>query len=32
MDSRGNDLLRKEKSLEEIHELREKLYKMDEKV
>jgi transcription termination factor Rho len=29
--SRGNGLLKEEKSLEEIHEIREKLSKMDEK-
>jgi len=29
--SRGNGLLKEEKSLEEIHKIREKLYEMDEK-
>jgi transcription termination factor Rho len=28
--SRGNGLLKEEKSLEEIHKIREKIYKMDE--
>ncbi|MHA1660969.1 MAG: hypothetical protein ACTSUT_17805 [Promethearchaeota archaeon] len=31
MYSRGNGILKEEKSLEEIHKIREKLYKMDEK-
>ena len=31
MYSRGNGLLKEEKSLEEIHEIREKIYGMDEK-
>ncbi len=30
MYSRGNGLLKEEKSLEEIHKIREKIYKMDE--
>jgi len=29
MYSRGNGLLKEEKSLEEIHKIREKLYEMD---
>jgi len=29
--SRGNGLLKEEKSLEEIHKIREKIYAMDEK-
>ena len=29
--SRGNGLLKEEKSLEEIHKIREKIYEMDEK-
>jgi hypothetical protein len=28
--SRGNGILKEEKSLEEIHRIREKLYKMDD--
>jgi hypothetical protein len=28
--SRGNGLVKEEKSLEEIHKIREKIYKMDE--
>ncbi len=31
MYSRGNGLLKEEKSLEEIHKIREKLYEMEEK-
>jgi len=31
MYSRGNALIKEEKSLEEIHKIREKLYKMDKK-
>ncbi len=31
MYSRGDGILKEEKSLEEIHKIREKLYKMDEK-
>ncbi len=31
MHTRGNGLLKEEESLEEIHKIREKLYKMDEK-
>ncbi|TXT62382.1 MAG: hypothetical protein BAJALOKI3v1_600003 [Promethearchaeota archaeon] len=30
MYSRGNGILKEEKSLEEIHRIREKLYKMDD--
>ena len=30
MYSRGKGLLKEEKSLEEIHKIREKIYKMDE--
>ena len=30
MYSRGNGLLKEEKSLEEIHKIREKIYAMDE--
>ncbi len=31
MHSRGNGLLKEEKSLEEIHKIRKKIYHMDEK-
>jgi len=31
MHSRGNGILKEEKTLEEIHKIREKLSKMDEK-
>lgn len=31
MYSRGNGLLKEEKSLEEIHKIGEKIYKMDER-
>lgn len=31
MYSRGNSVVKEEKSLKEIHEIREKLYNMDEK-